>query len=384
MTHALHACAVRGAVALPGGARAVAAVAACLLAAGCRPTEPIKVGFVAGLTGRHYNLGVSERNGLQLAVAEINAAGGIRGRPIEILVRDDEQDPEAARRAVEGLVQAGVVAIVGHATSAMAEATLPIADRAGVLMLSPTVTSSAFLGKDDQLVTLNPSTAGGAQVLADHLARRGSAHRVTVFYDLSNRSYSQSWHDEFQKALEARGGRIVRAVPFTSGSVPSFAELVEGALREPTDAVMVVANSLDSATLCQKIRAVSARMPILGAEWGFTNDLVAHGGPAIEGALFVQKVNVDDESPPFARFRQAYDERYHRPVDFAATLAYEAGMVLAEALRRDPTRAGVKRALLDIGTFRGLQGPIQFDRFGDVTRRHFLMTVRAGRAAAVE
>jgi branched-chain amino acid transport system substrate-binding protein len=361
----------------------LALVASPLLPA-CRSQEPIKVGFVAGLTGRHYDLGISARNGLQLAVAEVNAAGGIRGRPIEVLVRDDAQNPEVARRMVEELVAAGVVAIVGHATSAMAEATLPIADRAGILMLSPTVTSAAFKGRDDALVMMNPPTSEATRVLAAHLARDGRIRRVSVLQDLSNRSYAVAWSEGFREAFEGNGGRIVRTVAFVSGEAPSFTAIVEEALQVPTDAVMVIANSLDSATICQQIRKASPSMPILGSEWGFTNDLVAHGGASVEGALFVQKVDVADEAPAFARFKRAYTERYNRPVDFASTLAYEAGQVLAEALRRDPTRAGVKRALLDAGTYRGLQGDIRLDQAGDVTRRHFVMTVREGRVVVVE
>jgi branched-chain amino acid transport system substrate-binding protein len=366
------------------GATLALALSASPLLPGCRSREPIPVGFVAGLTGRHYDLGISERNGLQLAIGEVNAAGGIRGRPVELIVRDDEQNPEVARRVVEELIAAGVVAIVGHATSAMAEATLPIADRAGILMLSPTVTSAAFKGRDDALVMLNPPTSEATRVLAEHVAREPRIRRVTVLQDLSNRSYALAWSEGFREAIERRGGRIVRTVSFVSGEAPSFSALVEEALREPTDAVMVVANSLDSATLCQVVRKASPAMPILGSEWGFTNDLVAHGGASVEGALFVQKVDVADESPAFARFRRAYAERYNRPVDFASTLAYEAGLVLAEALRRDPTRAGVKKALLDTATFRGLQGDIRLDRNGDVTRRHFVTTVREGRVAIVE
>jgi len=360
------------------------ALLACLLLPACRSREPIKVGFVAGLTGRHYDLGISERNGISLAISQINAQGGIDGRPIELIVRDDQQNPDAARRAVEELIGDGVVAIIGHATSAMAEATLPIADRAGVLMLSPTVTSSALRGRHPHLVLLSPFTTAATKVLADYLAKQGRIRRVTVLYDLSNRAYSQAWHDDFRQQFEAQGGQIALSVPFTSGAVPSYATLVADALQTPTDAVMVVANSLDSATICQQVRMNAPEMPILGAEWGFTHDLVAHGGPSVEGALYVQKVNVEDTSPAFAAFVHAYTERFNRPVDFAASMSYEAGFVLAEALRRNPTRAGVMGALLDIGTFHGLQGDIQIDRSGDVTRRQFLMAVRGGRASVVE
>jgi len=372
----------------PRGGRArapSAAVAALLLlAAGCRPREPIKVGFVASLTGRHYDLGISARNGLALAIAQINAAGGIDGRPIELLVRDDQQNADAARRAVADLIGDGVVAIVGHATSAMAEATRSLADGAGVLMLSPTVTSSAFRGSHPHLVFLSPFTTATTKVLSDYLARQNRIRRVTVFYDLSNRAYSQAWHDDFRQQFEEQGGRITMSVPFTSGTVASYAALVAEALKTPTDAVMVVANSLDSATICQQVRKIAPQMPILGAEWGFTHDLVAHAGPAVEGALFVQKVNVDDTSPAFQAFVRAYRDRYNQPVDFAAALSYEAGFILAEALRRDPRRSGVQQALLDIGTFHGLQGDIHIDRNGDVARRQFLMAVRGGRASVVE
>jgi branched-chain amino acid transport system substrate-binding protein len=368
------------------GAAAWAALGLALVAAlpACRSREPIRVGFVAGLTGRHYDLGISERNGLELAVAEVNAAGGIGGRPVELLVRDDAQDPEVARRVVEELVAAGVVAIVGHATSAMAEATLPIADRAGVLMLSPTVTSAAFRGRDDALVMMNPPTSEGTRILAEYVMRATAVRRVAPVLDLSNRAYSLAWSDGFREAFERLGGRGERPVSFVAGEVASFGVLVEEALRGRPDAVMVIANSLDSATLCQQVRKAAPAMPILGAEWGFTNDLVAHGGSSVEGALFVQKVDVADASPAFARFRSAYAERYSRPVDFASALAYEAGLVLADALRRDPTRAGVKRALLAAPSYRGLQGEIRLDANGDPTRRHFVTTVRDGRAAVLE
>lgn len=120
-----------------------------LLCAACGQREPIRLGFVSGLTGRHSDLGISSRNGATLAVDELNAAGGVRGRSLQLIIRDDGQDADRARRAVRELVGEGVVAMVGHATSSMAAATLPIVNDAQVLMVSPTVTSPDFTGKDD-------------------------------------------------------------------------------------------------------------------------------------------------------------------------------------------------------------------------------------------
>lgn len=361
--------------------RALACALAVVAVAGCSRPQPLRIGFVSGLTGRHYDLGVSSRNGVSLALAELNAAGGIGGRPLELLVRDDQQDPAAARAAVEELIDAGVVAIVGHATSSMARVTLPIVDARRVLMISPTVSSSAFEGKDDFFVMLNPSTAAAARTVTEHVLSRG-LRRFAAVYDLSNEAYTRSWHDHFAEALRAGGGELVRSVPFTSGLVASYAELVSG-LGRGVDAVAVIANALDSATIAQQLRKTS-KVQIVCTDWGFTKDVVKHGGSAVEGALFTQKVNVHDRSPAFLRFKEAYEGRFNREVDFAAILSYEAVLVLADALRRDATREGVRRALLDIGRFDGVHGPVAVDRFGDAQRPVYVMTVRDGKMSFVE
>jgi branched-chain amino acid transport system substrate-binding protein len=349
----------------------------------CGRPEPIRLGMVTGLSGRHYDLGISSRNGATLAVEELNAAGGIGGRPVELAVRDDRQDPDAARAAVEELVAAGVVALVGHATSAMAEATLPMVDRARVPMVSPTVSSSAFEGKDDWFVMLHPSSAVAARVLATHAARAGLARRFAIVYDLSNRNFTQSWHDHFSRELAARGGSVVASVTFSSGQVESFGALVERALAARPDAVLVVANALDCASIAQQLRKRSATVALFGTEWGFTQDVLAHGGSAVEGARFTQKFDLTADGGPFVRFRDAYAARFNRPPDFAAVMAYETIQVIAAGLRRATTRDGLRAQLLE-HTFQGLQEEIRIDRNGDTVRRHYLMTVRDGRVARLE
>lgn len=369
---------------MPPGPRRTLALAALLagaLALACSRPEPLRVGFVSGLTGRHYDLGISSRNGATLAIAELNAAGGVGGRPLSLLVKDDEQRPEAATRAVKELIAEGALAIVGHATSAMAEVTLPIVNEAHVLMVSPTVSASAFKGRDDWFVMLYPSADLAAGLLARHAANRG-VRQVAVIYDLSNRAYAQTWRDQFAAALVPRGGSVVRDVPYTSGQVESWAALVAKAVGPggpPVEGVLIVANALDSATLAQQVRKRSADLPIFGTDWGFTHDVMVHGGSAVEGAVFTQKINVDDRSPRYLRFREAYELRFNRPPDFAAISSYEAVLLVAEGLRDEPTREGVRRSILRRGGFAGLQADVRIDRFGDADRPHLLMAVKDGK-----
>lgn len=353
-----------------------------LLLGACQ-REPIRLGGVFPLSGRHYDLGVSGRNGATLAVEELNAAGGIGGRPLLFLVKDDEQEPEAARRAVQALVDQGVVAIVGHMTSAMTEATQPLADRAEVLMVSPTTSASRFTGLDDWLILLYPSTRRSAAMLVERLAKVDKVRRLAVVYDLSNRAFTQSWHDHVREGLAAAGGEVV-GIPFTSGALSSFGQLAEQVVAARPDGVLVVANALDSASLCQQVRKRSSTLRLYGSDWGFTQDVISHAGGAVEGAVFTLKVNLEERPPEFARFREAYQIRFARTPDFGAMLAYEATMLVAAGLRQDTSRAGLRRAILGMGTFRGLQESFRIDRFGDVERRQFLMTIRDGRIVPLE
>ncbi len=365
--------------------RSRAALAGAVLAAllaGCKKPEPIRVGLVAGLTGRHYDLGISIRNGATLAVEEVNASGGIGGRRLALLVRDDGQDPAIARAAVESLVREGAVAIVGPATSSMAAEILPIADREKILLVSPTVSSSRFQGLDDFLLMLHPSTARSAQAMSSTVVGRG--HRAAVvFQDVSNEVYTGAWSGEFAADFERRGGKVLKRIRFVSGKVESYAALVKEGLAAGPDVVVIVANALDTASVAQQVRKLSP-VQIVGTEWSFTNDLVRHGGSAVEGALFPVKVNLQDVSPRYARFREAYGARFAKPVDFAAVLAHDAVTVVAEGLRKAPAREGLRAAILGVGRFQGLQGETVLDAAGDSQVRQLVATVREGKQRVVE
>ena len=115
----------------------------------CAPPQPVKLGFLGGLSGRVADLGEAGRHGVLLAVDEANAAGGVNARKVELLIKDDEQQAAAAIKAIEELVAARVDAVIGPMTSSMGEAVLPVASRAGLVVVSPTVTFSLLAGRDD-------------------------------------------------------------------------------------------------------------------------------------------------------------------------------------------------------------------------------------------
>ena len=119
------------------------------------PKEPIKAGLVATLSGAKSGVGVFQRNGVILAFEEANRAGGINGRMLELIARDDGGNPETAARNVDELADLGVTAILGHTFSTPTLAMVPAADKRRVLLIGLSVTSTKLSGKDDFFIRIS-------------------------------------------------------------------------------------------------------------------------------------------------------------------------------------------------------------------------------------
>ncbi len=351
---------------------------------GCSDKDPIKVGFVAGLTGRHYNLGISGRDGVMLAIEEINRAGGVNGHSLELITKDDKQEPDAAKRAVRELLSENVVAIIGHMTSSMQKETLPIINESDIVMISPTVSSSYFEGRDDNFIMLHPSTKVSGKIFSDYAYKTMGLKKITAVYDLSNRTYTESWVNNFRDSFLLSEDTIFNSIAFTSGEQRSFLDLAKQALKQEPDAIVVVANALDTAIISQQVRKISNKVKIMSAEWAFTGDILEQGGSAVEGVVFIQKVNLLSDSPRFASFSKIYEERYGNPPDFASFLAYEAmKSVLFEALKITRYKSEIKGAILNIRKFKGLDSDFEIDGNGDVLRDHYIFTIRGNKFVGI-
>jgi len=321
------------------------------------------------------DLGSNGRDAVQLAVERKNHEGGIAGRPVELRIKDDAQNPEMARAAVQELIAEDVAAIVGPMTSAMGQAVAPIVTAHEVLMVSPTVTTEALSGIDDFFFRVCSTTRLFATRNAEYQLKQNRMHRVAAAYDEGNRVFSENWLENFAKTFSAGGGAIVARVPFTSGSDVLFMDLAQQLLGSGADGVLIIANSVDSALLCQQIRKLDAAIPITLSDWGASERLVELGGRAVEGITVIQTFDRNNTNPRYLAFRDAFMERYHREPGFAGVYAYDATQVIFEALARRTEGQNLKQAVLSIRKFEGLQSTFQFDAYGDVKRPHSSISI---------
>lgn len=347
--------------------------------AGCTLRRPMQIGFAGEITGRRAELGVDGRDGALLAVEALNATGGVAGRPLELVVRDDQGTPEGAQEAARQLIEEDVVAIVGHMTSGQTMAALPVTEAAGVLLFSPTTSTPDLSGRDDHFFRINPTNSLAAQVLARHIVRERGLSRVAVIFDTDNAAYSSSYRDAFVPAVEDAGGQVVGQVSFSSADESDFAPLLAELRAAEPDGLLSIASPFDTALIAQRARIEGWTLPLFASGWAETETLLRNGGAAVEGMEIVMNYDSGSQTPAFLDFATRFEARFGRPPTFAAAQAYETVMVLATGLERTGGRSeGLAQALLDVGTFDGLSGTIRLDPFGDVVRTLFLTTVRDG------
>lgn len=349
------------------------------LLSGCAGREPIQVGFAGELTGKHADLGVQGRNGAQLAVETINAAGGVASRSVELVVRDDLGTPEGAQAADRALIDAGVVAIIGHMTSAQTMSALPVTEEAGLVLFSPTASTSDLSGLDDHFFRTAPVNSAEAHALARHVHRQRGLTRMAVIYDADNATYSQTYWAAFVEVYRALGGQVTGEASFSSAEEPDFGLLVAELQAGDPDGLLIVASAFDTALIAQQTRISGWQISLFATGWAQTETLLQNGGRAVEGLEIAVTYNSNSQAPAFLDFQARYQARFGHAPTFAAAYAYEAMLMLAAALERTRGRAeGLRQALLGPRDFEGLVGDISLDEYGDVVRSNFMFRIQDG------
>lgn len=352
-----------------------------LLAAGCRNTTPIKIGFVGGITGTNSSIAVSGRNAVLLAVDEVNRAGGINGRPVTLLIRDDQEMPETAAEIDRAFVQEGASVVIGHYVSAVAEASLAAVEGQDILLVSPTISARELSGRDDNFLRVILTNTDQGEALAVYAADTMQHKRSYVVYNDGNRAFVEGMTGAYVSEFQARGGKIAGETMLSSQDTAGMIEAIDEAIAKEADSFLVVMNAQDVAMFAQQLKKTGKQIPIYSATWGMTADVIFQGGSAVEGIVFPALLDSTNQSSQFVRFKETYEALYGEPVDFSAAYSYEAAQMVFHGLRTgDPEDSqAIKQAILDKGTFQGLQTEIVMDGYGDVSRPQFITTVRDGK-----
>ena len=327
--------------------------------------------------------GILYRQGMDMAVEEINAAGGVLGRPLRIHREDDHESVNDGRLVAQRFADnPDVVAVIGHLQSYVTIPAAPIYDLSGLVLLAPAATDPELTGAHLKRVFRGTFTDGQAgRQLADFASARG--YRSVAIYYVRN-SYGRSLANAFEERAGERGVRIAARQSYDPNAAPS-AQGLEPVLTEwkglEFDAILLAGETPHAAVFLAEARAHGITVPILGGDALGVPDLLA-AGRAAEGTVIVAAFHPDAPAPEVRRFSDAFRRRFGATPDAGAALGYDAVRVLADAIRRagsaSPER--VAEALHATRAWPGVTGPFTYDGSGDLPDKPiFTVTVRDGR-----
>ena len=342
--------------------------------------QRIEIGFFGALTGPQATFALSGKNGARLAIDQLNAAGGVLGQKLELLVEDDHNEPSEAASAVSKLITRDhVVALIGENASSRSLAAAPIAQNYQVPMVSPSSTNVEVTKKGDYIFRVCFVDPYQGKALATFA--RETLHAKTAALLVDARSdYSVGLAESFRKAFTAAGGEIVQEQKYSEGDSDFSAQLTVLRNSSP-DALMIPGYYTDAGLIARQARSLGIPSVLLGADGWDSPKLAEIGGPAVEGAYFSNHYSVDDPSPAVRTFVDDYRKVYGAAPDSIAALSYDAARLIADAMRRAGSTEGkrLRDSLASTADFPGVTGTITMDPDRNPVKPAVILKVEEGK-----
>ena len=353
--------------------------------------DTVKIGANYELSGDAASYGTQMLEGLELAVEEVNANGGVLdGQEIEIVSYDNQSDVTESASVAQRLVAEGVVGVVGPATTGNTEAQLPIFTEANIPMVSPSATDDniTFDSAGDVLeyffrVCFNNSYQGsaGAAFAAEDL----SATNALVFVDQSS-DYSRGLADNFNAEFESRGGTIVNEDSFTAGDT-DFSAILTTAMTLDFDVIYIPAYYTEAGLIIKQAREMGIEQPIIGPD-GFSSEVLLDlaGTENANDIYYTDHFSNESEEESVQDFLTAFEEKYGKEGGTWNALGYDAAMLIIDAIERsgstDPQ--AITDAIADTTEFTGVTGTFAIDENHNPVKPAVMIELQEGEIVSAE
>ncbi|HEY6217165.1 MAG TPA: ABC transporter substrate-binding protein [Pyrinomonadaceae bacterium] len=326
-------------------------------------TGQVIVGYYGDLSGRTSSFGQSTKNGVEMAADEINKAGGINGRTVQIITEDDQGEPNKAATVVTKLInQDKVQALLGEVASSNSLAAAPKAQEAKVPMISPSSTNPAVTQVGDYIFRVCFIDPFQGEVMAKFAANNLKAKRAAILYDF-NSDYSRGLYQFFKRSFTSLGGQIVSEQSYTQGDRDFSGQLTAIRAANP-DVIYVPGYYGEVGVISNQTKQLGIKAPLLGGDGWDAPQLWQLGGASLNGNYISNHYSVDDPSPAIQKFVADYKARYNVLPDALAALGYDSMKVLADAVKRAGSTENVKLrdAIAQTKDFPGVTGKISIDK----------------------
>jgi len=336
------------------------------------------------MTGSEATFGQSTHNGIQLAIDEINAAGGVKGKKLALKTYDDQGKQAEAKTAVTRLITDDkVVAVLGEVASSLSIAGGEVAQKYGVPMVTPSSTNPRVTQVGDMIFRVCFIDPFQGFVMAKFARENLKFENVGVLYD-QGQAYSTGLKTDFTKHFTKLGGKIVTEQAYTGGDSDFGAQLTAIRSANP-QAIFIPGYYTDVAAIALQARKLGITAVLMGGDGWDSPQLSAIGGSAVDGSYFSNHYSHEEQRPEVQDFVTKFQAKYNVVPDGLAAMGYDAARLLADAMGRAPSISGkdIAAALAATKEFPGVTGRISMDAQRNAQKPAVVLQVKDGKYSYV-
>lgn len=361
------------------------AVAAVAMAGGTAYADSgtIDIGMIADMTGPAALSGKHKVNGAKLAVDEINAHGGIKGKKIKLFIEDDRGENQAGVSAYEKLASnQNIVAIIGSVRSTIVQATLPYVARYKIpTMIGGTDPALTHAG-NPWVFRFRPNDSYASRAMASYSTKSMGSKKVAILYDTD--AFGSAGNKLLTAALKKDGADVVSDQGYTTATrdYTSFLEKIKSSGADTMETYMT--NSEDEAQMLKQFRQLGLKLKVMGSPSIATAVCLKLAGDAVNGTYGVSDFVADGNAAAKA-YSKKYEAKYHSAPDLFGGWVYDAINVFAKVAAKDGTSgSAIQRGIRDVQGYKGVEGTYDFDKNGDGLHGYSVVKITGGKVHLVK
>ena len=325
------------------------------------------------------NIDISQEilRGVAQAQNTINQRGGVNGTPVQVVIANDDNDPNIVRQIAQALVDdPSILAVVGHNSSDASLAAVPIYEAGNLVLISPTSDAKSLSGISDYFFRTVPSLRFVADVLSRYSIRTANQPDVLVCTD-SQAEYSTSLKEEFTSAIFADGGSIIDIPCDFAASAFNPREVISQAVSAGADSVLLIPSVDRINQAIEFAKANQQRLSLLGSSTLYTFATLQQGQADVNTMILAVAWNPDAFSD--SAFPDEAEGLWGGPVNWRSAMSYDATQAILQGLRQSPNRHTLQQTLSNQGfTAEGASGSIRFLPSGDRESAAILVRIQPG------
>lgn len=357
----------------------------CFIMVSCSSSGSKEISLASAnpMTGDSAQFGDMKVKAMNIAIDEVNAKGGIKGKKVKLLVGDDTGNPKEAPNVAQKFTSDdNILGLIGHWNTACTLAARGIYESAGLPVITDIVNKAISDGTTPHVYRISLSDSQQAIQLAKYAYNQMGKKKVAIIHSAND--YGTNLTSEFSKELKKLGGEVVATEMYFEGQSKDFSPQITKIKTKNPDLVFVAGYYVETALIAQQSKSLGLNVQMIGTEGISSEELIKLGGESVEGIVFAGFFHPDIEFNGTKEFVKKFRDKYGKDPDTYAALAYDSAKLMIKAIEeKGETRDGVKEYLDNVKEFPGVAGPITFKN-NEVARKILILTVKDGKIVPVE